>query len=109
VDHFVLQEASMTTLEERRAHRLLFLNGLYEETQGNSHSIVSMWGLGTKLGLDRDDFRSAVDFLKGQAFLEYKTLIAKHCKRLSLRCETRYKLKSCRPLFGTKSNPIWLR
>lgn len=60
----------MNNLEQTKARRFQFLRKLYEVSGGNRRSRISMWDLGGKLGFDRDQTSTVVDYLTGEGVVE---------------------------------------
>jgi uncharacterized protein YegP (UPF0339 family) len=64
----------MTTLEERRSHRLQFLKALYDATDGNEFKVVNIWDIGKKLKWDDETVNVTAQYLVGEGLLQYLTL-----------------------------------
>jgi hypothetical protein len=62
------------SLEDKKKERFLFLQKLYDITDGNSSYIVSMWELGEELGFDNNKTQNIVDYLTDEGLLEPKAL-----------------------------------
>jgi len=62
------------SLEEKKKNRFLFLQKLYDTTDGNSASMVDMWELGSELGFDRGKIHNIVDYLTNEGLIEPKAL-----------------------------------
>ena len=52
----------------------MFLQKLYDTTDGNSASMVDMWELGSELGFDRGKIHNIVDYLTNEGLIEPKAL-----------------------------------
>ena len=61
-------------IDAKKKNSFLFLEKLYQITDGNSSSFVSMWELGSELGFDRQITRNIVDYLSEENLIEPKTL-----------------------------------
>ena len=61
----------MNNLDQTKTQRFQFLHKLYEVTEGNRRSIVSMWELGSALGLDGAQTSTVVDYLAGEGLVEH--------------------------------------
>src|SRR6267154_1098308 len=61
----------MNRLEEKRANRFRFLNAVYELTDGQRQSMVSMWEIGDGLNLSRDEVANTVQYLVGESLVEH--------------------------------------
>jgi len=64
----------VTSLGEKREQRLRFLHLLYEKSDGNQQKHLSMWELGTELGLERPDIPVVMQYLEGEGLAEYKAM-----------------------------------
>lgn len=62
------------SIEDKKKERFLFLQKMYETTDGNSGYIVDMWEVGSELGFDREKIRNLVGYLRDEGLLESKTL-----------------------------------
>jgi len=62
------------SIDDKKKERFLFLQKMYDTTDGNSAHIVDMWEVGTELGLDREKTRNLVGYLRDEGLLEAKTL-----------------------------------
>ncbi|MCE5175799.1 MAG: hypothetical protein ABFC90_07150 [Bacteroidales bacterium] len=61
-------------IDDKKNARFLFLEKLYDTTDGNSTYIVDMWELGTELGFDREKTHNIVDYLTDEGLIEPKAL-----------------------------------
>lgn len=64
----------MVDLSEIKRKRFLFLNRLYEITEGNEYSHVNKWRLGQGLGFESNETKLITQYLKGEGLIEYTTL-----------------------------------
>ncbi|NVO10269.1 MAG: hypothetical protein HXX16_09940 [Bacteroidales bacterium] len=62
------------SIDDKKKERFLFLQKMYDTTDGNSGYTVDMWEVGTELGFDRDKTRNLVGYLRDEGLLESKTL-----------------------------------
>jgi hypothetical protein len=60
----------MSTIEEKRAQQLAFINRLYDETEGYSMQTVSMWDIGNALGWDSRTTEQVVEYLANEGMIE---------------------------------------
>jgi hypothetical protein len=54
--------------------RFLYLNALYEKSDGDSHAHIDMWELGEEIQFTKEVTDKVVEYLKGEHLLEYVTL-----------------------------------
>ena len=59
-------------LEQKKKNRYLFLQKLYDDTNGNKNDMLSMWEVGKELGFNPDQITSVVDYLTGENLVELK-------------------------------------
>jgi hypothetical protein len=62
------------TLEQKKKNRYLFLQKLYDDTDGNENDMLSMWEVGKELGFSHDQIKSIVDYLTGENLVEPKAM-----------------------------------
>ncbi|MDD4754137.1 MAG: hypothetical protein PHT78_13010 [Desulfitobacteriaceae bacterium] len=62
------------SIENKKKDRFLFLQKLYDTTDGNSAYMVDMWELGTELGFERVKILNVVDYLTDEGLIEPKAL-----------------------------------
>ncbi|HAN19559.1 MAG: hypothetical protein A2X13_15055 [Bacteroidetes bacterium GWC2_33_15] len=62
------------SIEDKKKDRFLFLQKLYDTTDGNSAYMINMWKLGDELGFDRGKIHNVVDYLIGEGLIEPKAL-----------------------------------
>ena len=62
------------SINDKKKERFLFLQKMYDTTDGNSGYIVDMWEVGLELGFDREKTRNLVAYLRDEGLLESKTL-----------------------------------
>ncbi len=62
------------SLEQKKKNRFLFLNCLYESSNGETGAMFSMWEVGTELKLDRNETSQIVDYLIGENLIESRAL-----------------------------------
>lgn len=62
------------SIDDKKKERFLFLQKMYDTTDGNSGYIVDMWEVGSELGFDREKTRNLVEYLRDESLLESKTL-----------------------------------
>ena len=62
------------SLEELKKKRLQYLKKLYDVTEGDRYSHVSMYDLGKDLGFERKETEGIVDYLFGEHLLTYAGL-----------------------------------
>jgi hypothetical protein len=62
------------SLEDKKKDRFLFLQKLYDTTDGNSAYRVNMWELGAELGFDRGEVYIIVDYLTEEGLIEPRAL-----------------------------------
>jgi hypothetical protein len=62
------------SLEDKKKERFLFLQKVYDLTDGGSSSIVDMWELGKELGFDRIKTKNVVHYLTEEYLIEPKLL-----------------------------------
>jgi hypothetical protein len=62
------------SIDDKKKDRFLFLQKLYDTTDGNSAYMVDMWELGTELGFDREKTHNIVDYLTDEGLIEPKAL-----------------------------------
>ncbi|MDO1449047.1 hypothetical protein Q0590_22405 [Rhodocytophaga aerolata] len=60
-------------IEEKKKYRFLFLQRLYQKTDGNIHKGVYTYEIGQELNLDNEVTDNIVSFLKGEYLIEGKT------------------------------------
>lgn len=60
----------MTPLEQKKKNRFLFLELLYNDSNGDSGAMLNMWEIGEELKLDRSETRQIVDYLTGENLIE---------------------------------------
>lgn len=54
--------------------RVLFLQKLYETTEGNMNCFVNMWEMGEDLDFDRKETELVTEFLKAKGLIKYMTI-----------------------------------
>lgn len=64
----------MASLDQKKKNRYLFLHKLYEESNGNTGAMFSMWEVGKELGFDSDETRLIVDYLIGEDLIEARAM-----------------------------------
>jgi len=57
-------------LEEKRKRRFIYLNALYEKTDGDTFKHVSMLDLGRGIGFSDEETQNVVNYLNGENLLE---------------------------------------
>ena len=62
------------SLDYKKKDRFLFLQKLYDTTDGNSGYMVDMWKLGIELGFDREKTHNVVDYLSDEGLLKHRSL-----------------------------------
>lgn len=60
----------MTSMEEKKANRLLVMNAIYEASGGSENTMVSGPDLLQNLGLSDEDLADACNFLKGERLIK---------------------------------------
>lgn len=65
---------SSRSLEEKRTRRLLFMQRLYELTDGSKLARANMWELGQGFGWDRAEVQNVVEYLKGEGLLDFAAM-----------------------------------
>jgi hypothetical protein len=60
--------------EDKKKDRYLYLQSLYDLTDGNPAAFLNMWELGSELGFDRVKTRNVVDYLIAEGLLEPRAL-----------------------------------
>ena len=65
---------TMIAIEELRKRRFQFLNLLYEKTNGDRYTRVSMWDLGNELGYEKNETQSITQYLEGEGLMEYAAI-----------------------------------
>lgn len=68
------KEQTVSTLDEKRSRRLLFMRRLYDVTNGSKLGRADMWELGEEFGWSRDDVQNVVEYLEGEGLLEYAAM-----------------------------------
>src|SRR5659263_182006 len=64
----------MGTLEEKKAKRFMYLNAMYEKTDGDKNEHVDMYELGEDIKFTRELTEKVVDYLIDEGLLEYAAL-----------------------------------
>lgn len=62
------------SLEQKKKNRFLFLNCLYESSNGDTSAMFDMWEVGTELKLNSDETSQIVDYLIGEHLIESRAL-----------------------------------
>ena len=62
------------SLEQKKKNRFLFLNCLYESSNGDTGAVFNMWEVGSELKLDRNETSQIVDYLIGENLIESRAL-----------------------------------
>lgn len=60
----------MNTLQEKKAKRFIYLNALYEKSDGDTHAHVDMLALGDEIKFPKEVTEKVVEYLKGENLLE---------------------------------------
>ncbi|PZX62973.1 hypothetical protein [Hydrotalea sandarakina] len=61
-------------LEQKKKNRFLFLNCLYESSNGDTGAMFDMWEVGKELKLNSDETSQIVDYLIGEHLIESRAL-----------------------------------
>jgi hypothetical protein len=61
-------------IERERLNRARFLKLLFEKSGGDEYKWISMWNLGTELGLDKETTSRITQYLDGEHLLVYRAL-----------------------------------
>lgn len=64
----------MVDIIEGKRKRFLFLEKLYEITEGSENFIVNMWELGKEIGLTRKETSLIEEYLEGEQLLEARAM-----------------------------------
>jgi hypothetical protein len=72
--HTALLDRMSMSLEERRAHRALYLRAVYDESDGVAGRFVKFIDVGEVLGFDRKHSEELADYLVAEGLLEYVTM-----------------------------------
>ena len=62
------------SLEQKKKNRFLFLNYLYELSNGNTGAMFDMMEVGKELKLNSDETNRIVDYLIGEHLIEFRAL-----------------------------------
>lgn len=57
-------------LEQKKKNRFLFLEALYNDSNGDSGATFDMWEVGNELKFERDEISRIVDYLIGENLIE---------------------------------------
>lgn len=58
------------SLEQKKKNRFLFLNCLYETSNGDTRAMFNMWEVGKELNFERDETSQIVEYLRGENLIE---------------------------------------
>jgi hypothetical protein len=58
------------SIQKVREQRFLFVKTVYEISNGDSHAMLDMWEVGTKLGFDEDLTDRIVEYLRGEHLIK---------------------------------------
>ncbi|HET8572277.1 MAG TPA: hypothetical protein VFL76_00270 [Edaphocola sp.] len=58
------------TLEQKKKNRFLFLEALYNDSNGDTGAMFDMWEVGYELKFERDEISRIVDYLIGENLIE---------------------------------------
>jgi hypothetical protein len=70
----ILKNILPMSLEDKKKDRFLFLQKLYDTTDGSSAYMVDMWELGAELGFDRGKIHNIVDYMSDEGLIVPKAL-----------------------------------
>jgi|BioPla2DNA2_1021312.scaffolds.fasta_scaffold116608_1 hypothetical protein len=62
------------SIQSKKEARFLFLEKLYQQTNGSRHPSVDMWQLGKSLGLDKIMISNVTDYLEEENLIEFTAL-----------------------------------
>lgn len=64
----------MDKLTDIKRKRFKFIETLYQATNGNQHTFVSMWDIGNELGFNRNETDLIAQYLQGEGLIKFVTL-----------------------------------